>query len=240
MNAPSIVVEGLTFHYNSGEPAVLHELQLTLQAGDRCLLVGANGAGKTTLLRVLGGKHMIDARVARVLGSSAFHDTKLVGRVVFLGGTFPFDLDVRVGAILERYPVAKHRRRQLIDILGVDIDWRMHRVSDGQRRRVQLLLGLLPEFEVLLLDEITTDLDLVARCDLLTFLRQECELRGVTVLYATHIFDRLEQWATHVAFVEQGRLHPLQSMQTIKISAAYLQQDGSLSRLVESWLRKRS
>jgi CCR4-NOT complex subunit CAF16 len=48
----------------------------------------------------------------------------------------------------------------------------------------------------LLLDEITVDLDVVARIRLLDFFRQECEERGATILYATHIFDGLEKWVS--------------------------------------------
>ena len=68
----------------------------------------------------------------------------------------------------------------------------MHRVSDGQRRRVQLLLGLVRPFDILLLDEVTTCLDVIVRQDLLRWLQRETETRGATVLYATHIFDGQE------------------------------------------------
>src|SRR5690606_27802501 len=93
---------------------------------------------------------------------------------------------------------------QLVDLLGVDLDWHMHAISDGQRRRVQILLGLLRPASVLLLGEVTTDLDLLARQDLLDFLREEAEARGVTILYATHILDRIEAWATHIIYMSRG------------------------------------
>ena len=47
------------------------------------------------------------------------------------------------------------RRDQLIKMLGIDLQWRMHQVSDGQRRRVQIFLGLIRSFKILLLDEVT-------------------------------------------------------------------------------------
>ncbi|CAI5508697.1 unnamed protein product, partial [Closterium sp. Naga37s-1] len=67
------------------------------------------------------------------------------------------------------------RRDHLVELLDIDLTWRMHRVSDGQRRRVQICMGLLRPFQVLLLDEVTVDLDVVARMDLLSFFQQECE-----------------------------------------------------------------
>ena len=54
--------------------------------------------------------------------------------------------------------------------MDVDINWHMHQVSDGQRRRVQIVLGLLQPWDVLLLDEVTVDLDVVVRANLLNFL----------------------------------------------------------------------
>lgn len=55
--------------------------------------------------------------------------------------------------------------------------------------------------QVLLLDEITVDLDVLARADLMAFLKSECEERGATIIYATHIFDGLESWPTHMVSV---------------------------------------
>jgi CCR4-NOT complex subunit CAF16 len=52
--------------------------------------------------------------------------------------------------------------------------------------------------QVLLLDEITVDLDVLARSNLLTYLKKECEERGATIIYATHIFDGLDDWPTHI------------------------------------------
>ena len=116
----------------------------------------------------------------------------------------------------------------------------MHRVSDGQRRRVQILLGLLRPSELLLLDEVTTDLDVIARADLLAFLRDESQAQGLTILYATHIFDGLDVWATHVAHLAHGRIRSLQPIDQIP-ELARLRAAGASSpllRLVEGWLRE--
>jgi CCR4-NOT complex subunit CAF16 len=96
------------------------------------------------------------------------------------------------------------RKARLIKVLDIDPAWRMHQVSDGQRRRVQIAVGLLRPFSVLLLDEITVDLDVLGRADLMRFLADECERRGAAVVYATHIFDGLGGWPTHVAYVARG------------------------------------
>ena len=112
----------------------------------------------------------------------------------------------------------------------------MCRVSDGQRRRVQLLLGLLWPCEVLLLDEVTTDLDVIARGDLLAFLRAQ----KTTILYATHILEGLEDWATHLAYLHDGRIALMSRLDAIAEFVA-LKQGGAtapLLRLVDGWLRR--
>jgi len=234
--APVIEVRNLHFAYRGDPRPVLAGVDLTVQPGRRVLVIGANGAGKTTLLRIIAGKHMVDPERVRVLGTSAFHDPALSSRLEFLGGRFPFDVDLRVDEILaRRIGVDPVRRDRLIDVLGVDLGWHMHAVSDGQRRRVQLLLGLLHPREVLLLDEITTDLDLIARQDLLALLREESERSApaTTILYATHIFDTLDRWATDVIYLVAGKV-----VLDAPITAIPELAEGPLVSVVERWLRR--
>ncbi|MEA2698935.1 MAG: complex subunit, partial [Myxococcales bacterium] len=167
-DSAAVVVSNLTFVYPGATEPVFSQLSLRLPAGARCLLLGANGTGKSTLLRLIAGRHMLAHDVIRVLGRPAFHDTTLAGDVAFLGGAFPFDADISVADILAGRPVADAARRaRVLTILEVDPSWRMNRVSDGQRRRVQLLLDLERPLRVILLDEVTAELDVLSRADLL-------------------------------------------------------------------------
>ena len=244
----AISVDHLDFRYPAkisesvnDQPLVLSDLTLSVPAGARCLLVGANGAGKTTLLYLLAGRYLVAPERVRVLGCAAFHDTSLTTRRSFLGGLFPLDVDITVREILDRQlDVEPARKQRLLQLLDIDLGWRMHRVSDGQRRRVQVLLGLLRPCEVLLLDEVTTDLDVIARADLLAFLREESEQRGMTIVYATHIFDGLDAWATHLLHLSHGKLRLLDELPKIG-ELSELRQAGESSpllRLVERWLRR--
>ncbi|MGZ3429875.1 MAG: ATP-binding cassette domain-containing protein [Polyangia bacterium] len=221
----AIDVRALDFAY-AGGPPVLRSLDLLVPAQARCLLVGANGSGKTTLLSIVAGKHMAADAAVRVLGRPAFSDTSLVHDVSFIGGQFPLDVDLTVAELLERRPDADAERRDaLVRVLDIDRRWRMCRVSDGQRRRVQLLL-----------DEVTTDLDVIARGDLLAFLRAQ----PTTILYATHILEGLEDWATHLAYLHDGRIAVMSPLDAIDDYRALKQQRATtpLLRLVDGWLRR--
>ncbi|XP_010935958.1 ABC transporter I family member 19 [Elaeis guineensis] len=244
-----IEVSGLQFAYE-GQPLLFTKFNLEISPGSRCLLIGANGSGKTTLLKILAGKHMVGGRdVVRVLNCSAFHDTQLVcsGDLAYLGGSWSKTIGSAGDVPLQGDFSAEHmifgvegidpvRREKLIDLLDIDLQWRMHKVSDGQRRRVQICMGLLHPYKVLLLDEVTVDLDVVTRLDLLDFFREECEERGATIVYATHIFDGLETWATDVAYVQDGELR-----RSGKLSDIHeLKGSNNLLSVVESWLRSES
>lgn len=189
---------------------------------------------------------MVEPDMVRVLGRSAFHDTALTssGDLCYLGGEWRrevafagFDVPIQMDISAEKMlfgvaGIAPERRAELIKVLDVDLSWRMHKVSDGQRRRVQICMGLLKPFKVLLLDEITVDLDVLARADLLRFLKKECEERGATIIYATHIFDGLEDWPSHMVYVAHGKLQLAMPMDKIKEMS-----NLSLMRTVEKWLR---
>ncbi|KAF5747552.1 Non-intrinsic ABC protein 9 [Tripterygium wilfordii] len=251
---PTIELNGLKFTYPGidghpppGSTPLIGDFSLTLNTGDRCLLVGSNGAGKTTILKILGGKHMVEPHMVRVLGRSAFHDTALTasGDLCYLGGEWRrdvafagFEVSIQMDISAEKMifgvaGVDPQRRAELIKVMDIDLSWRMHKVSDGQKRRVQICMGLLKPFKVLLLDEITVDLDVLARADLLKFLRKECQERGATIIYATHIFDGLENWPSYIVYVAHGKLQLAMPMDEVKEISSL-----SLMKTVEAWLRK--
>lgn len=131
------------------------------------------------------------------------------------------------------------RRDFLVRLLGVDVTWRMHQLSDGQRRRVQLMLQLLRPSRLLLLDEITTDLDLLTRQDFLDYLKADSEEHGTTIIYATHIFDGLEGWGTHIGYVTDRTLRNFSRLDACPAYCAARAAGGGtpLFATVAAWLR---
>ncbi|XP_034708093.1 ABC transporter I family member 20-like isoform X2 [Vitis riparia] len=198
-----------------GSTPLIDHFSLALNSGDRCLLVGSNGAGKTTILKILGGKHMVEPHMVRVLGRSAFHDTALTssGDLCYLGGEWRRDVAFAGFEVPIQMDVSAEK--MIFGVSGID-----------PQRRAELI-------KVLLLDEITVDLDVLARADLLKFLRKECEERGATIIYATHIFDGLENWPSHLVYVAHGKLQLAMPMEKVREMS-----NLSLMRTVESWLRK--
>lgn len=134
------------------------------------------------------------------------------------------------------------RRDELVRILDIDLRWRMHAVSDGERRRVQLAMGLLRPWTILLLDEITVDLDLLSRSNFLNFLKKETETRPCTIVYATHILDNLATWPTHLVHMALGKVKKWGSVEEMKVkvkqSETLYTENSQLGELVLKWLQE--
>merc|ERR1719487_19182 len=199
---------GPTIHTRAFSDLKLTDVNLSIEKGARVLIAGANGAGKSTFMSILGGQKMVPQDSCRIFDKPVFHDTTLAFQRMYCGDWWRtnFFHNLSAAEVIGENRLNTPRVQRLVDILQLNVSWRVNSISDGQRRRVQLLDALAEEKEVYVLDEITTDLDLYAREELLNFLRQESEERGATILYATHIFDQLSPWATHFLFFSGGRV----------------------------------
>merc|ERR1712113_396072 len=130
------------------------------------------------------------------------------------------------------------RCAHLADVLQVNMAWKINNVSDGQRRRCQLLEILATPRPVYLMDEITSDLDIYAREGILSFLKAESEVRGATIFYCTHIFDHLEGWASHLLHMSKGQVVRACAMADVT-EYSKLMADGDLTplySLVRGWI----
>ncbi|KAL2760481.1 hypothetical protein ACRALDRAFT_2092560 [Sodiomyces alcalophilus JCM 7366] len=238
---PTIETRGLTYtfpDYSTG----ISDITLSLPVQSRTLLIGANGSGKTTLLRLLAGKRLAPAGTISIGDVDPFKDG-LEG-VTYLGLEWVLNpivrTDISVTELLrsvggDAYPA---RRDELIDVLDIDTRWRMHAVSDGERRRVQLAMGLIRPWTVLLLDEITVDLDVLSRANFLAWLRAETEKRVCTIVYATHILDNLAGWPTHLVHMHLGKVREWGPAERFLEGVDAQSGNSTLGELALGWLRQ--
>jgi len=210
VDSPAVVVTDLSFSY--GGPEVLKKVSLSVNPGSRCLLVGRNGAGKSTLLDLLAGARMgptgaikVHGKVSGVTGlQDPFRVSGLTAHLRGAGEGFK-DQSVTVLAksVLKVPDVDPERKKRLISALEIDPKWNMSRSSASQRLRVRLALALLKPRDVILLDEVTAELDLLTRESLLAFLKEESE-SGIPVIICTHNFEGLDGWPTHAVLIHEG------------------------------------
>lgn len=239
---PSIEVNSLTYKFQDSSLGVSN-ISLDLPPRSRTCLIGANGAGKTTLLRLLAGKRLAPSNSIAISGVDPFKDG-LEG-VTYLGLEWVLNpivrTDIGVNELLksvggDAYP---DRRDELVHVLDIDTAWRMSAVSDGERRRVQLAMGLVRPWTVLLLDEITVDLDVLSRAEFLAWLKRETEARDCTIVYATHILDNLAGWPTHLVHMHMGTVKDWGVTETFLASLEGESTGNSkLGQVVLGWLRE--
>lgn len=237
---PSIEVNDLTYTFPDSSLGVSN-ISLSVPPRSRTLLIGANGAGKTTLLRLLAGKRLAPSGAISISELDPFKDG-LEG-VTYLGLEWVLNpivrTDIGVVELLrsvggDAYP---ERRDELVGVLDIDTNWRMSAVSDGERRRVQLAMGLIRPWTVLLLDEITVDLDVLSRANFLAWLKHETELRDCTIVYATHILDNLAGWPTHLVHMHLGTVREWGTTDKFLSGLEGHTGNSRLGELVLGWLR---
>jgi CCR4-NOT complex subunit CAF16 len=218
---PLVSVQQATFRYferdveimgpegPKGKPSTrgITDVTLTARAGERVLVLGRNGSGKSTLLSILAGKRQVQQGSVTVLGSDAFNDTSLNHKVSLIGVPWPPEAYFAntVNNVAGPPPDAARRAdiaRRLHLPLGAQVD----KMSSGEKRRVQILHGMLYPPRVLLLDECSTEVDVAERATVLQMAADECDKNDGCCFYATHILDGVEAWATRVILVEDGRI----------------------------------
>ncbi|WP_418277888.1 ABC transporter ATP-binding protein [Isoptericola jiangsuensis] len=205
----AVRVRGLRKSY--GTSTVVDGLDLDIARGEIVAMLGPNGAGKTTTIEILEGHRTRDGGQVQVLGE----DPQTGGRlwrarigVVAQGSRTRADLTVAEElASTARYYPRPTDPEELMDALGLTAHARTRRglLSAGQRRSLDLALGVVGRPEILFLDEPTTGLDPVARrrCwELLRRLRRQ----GATVLLTTHDLDEAARLADRVVVVDHGRV----------------------------------
>jgi CCR4-NOT complex subunit CAF16 len=225
-NKPVVSIKNLNFSYDKGKPNLVG-LDCVIQPNSKIILVGANGAGKSTLLRILTGQIFmgLDHDEFDINGNQKPNDQ--ANGVAYLGGTWkrrrtgfegmcPYTMDCAASEMMEKWQHQNlERRDELVRVLGINLDWRMHECSDGQRKKIRIMIKLLRPFQLCIIDEFAADLDIFSRSRFFDYLSRECAQRGASVLYATHIFDQADSWATHIAYMQLNKvLSPIYQLET--------------------------
>ena len=205
----AVVVTELARFY--GDVRAVDGISFTVEEGEVFALLGPNGAGKSTVVEILEGHRTRDAGQVTVLGrdpgtaGQAYRDR--IGIVLQETG---IERELTVREALVHYGACYTRRRpvdEVLDLVGLGGlgDRRTHRLSGGQRRRVDLALGLVGEPDMLFLDEPTTGFDPSARRNAWEMIDGLRSL-GTTVLLTSHYMDEVQVLADRVAVLVDGRI----------------------------------
>jgi ABC-2 type transport system ATP-binding protein len=204
-----VVVRGLRKQY--GNATAVDGLDLEIRAGEVFCMLGPNGAGKTTTVEILEGLRNRSDGDVRVLGHDPARHPRdwraRIGVVPQTTGAFA-DLTVRevVAQFAAFYP-GPLPVDEVIDMVGLTAarSKQSMALSGGQRRRLDVAVGIVGDPELIFLDEPTTGLDPVARREAWEVVRFFAG-RGKTTILTTHYLDEAETLSDRVGIIVGGRM----------------------------------
>ena len=194
-----------------GDLQALDGLDLTVEAGELVAILGPNGAGKTTLVEILEGHRRATAGEVRVLGfDPARRERAFRERIGIVLQEEGLDPAVTVREAVELYSAAYPSPRpadEVLELVGLRerASVRARTLSGGQKRRLDLALGIAGDPDLVFLDEPTTGFDPAARRQAWELI-ERLQALGKTILLTTHYLDEAQHLADRVVVVARGRV----------------------------------
>ncbi|GJD85400.1 ABC transporter ATP-binding protein [Methylobacterium haplocladii] len=202
--------------HHFGQRAALSNVSLQVGRGRFTALLGPNGAGKTTLFSVVTRLYSNQNGRVSILGHPLDREpSRALARlgVVFQARTLDTDLTVAQNLFYHAslHGIARRAARDRIDVLLNRVGLadrrndKIRTLSGGQSRRIEIARSLIHEPRLLLLDEPTVGLDLESRADIVGIVRALVREEGLSVLWATHIFEEISS-EDDVVVLHKGRI----------------------------------
>ncbi|KAA3640154.1 MAG: ABC transporter ATP-binding protein, partial [Armatimonadetes bacterium] len=202
-----IAVSNLTKSY--GDVYAVRGIDFRVEQGEVFALLGPNGAGKSTTVEILEGHRRRSSGEAEVLGFDPDDSPReFRERIGIVLQESAIETQLTVKEAIDIYGSLYSKRRptgELIEIVGLEekTDARIKTLSGGQKRRLELALGIVGDPDLIFLDEPTTGFDPSARRQAWTVVENLVAL-GKTVLLTTHYMDEAQHLADRVAVIAGG------------------------------------
>lgn len=219
------IIDMQALSYKSGYTYLLHDINWQVQKGEHWVVFGLNGSGKTTLLSTIAGYRRQTHGTLRVFGesysednvfdlrkrigwvSSSFFDKYMSNEsalsIVLSGLSGTLGLSGQIGN--EDVMMAQALLRQFG--LGEKIDYPFDVLSKGERQNVLIARALLPSPDILIMDEPSTGLDVLAKEYMLSVTRELAEKTGITLIYVTHYAEEIQPLFAHTLLLKRGRVY---------------------------------
>lgn len=232
---PLIECTAVQKHY----PDFALDVTLTVPENTIVGLVGLNGSGKTTLFRLLTGLAKADAGSCRMLGQAA--DSLSVSMkeqigVVLADTGFPAvftprDVKKVLAAFYTQFDPAYFDA--LVKRFAIPSDKAIETFSTGMKARMRVIAAISHRPKVLLLDEPTAGLDVVARNQILDLLREYMETPGCSILISSHIASDLENLCDSFRLISRGRILLAEDMDVLRDEYGYVKVPASQAATVD-------
>jgi ABC-2 type transport system ATP-binding protein len=223
----SILLKNISKNY--GDQKALNGVTLTIEKGQITGLLGPNGAGKSTLMKIITGAILPSSGTAMVNGVDVIASPLEVQQSLgYLPEHNPQYLELYVREYLEYvaqlYKVDKERIPTVIEqtVLGPEQHKKIGSLSKGYRQRVGLAAALIPDPEVLILDEPTTGLDPAQLIEIRALLKNIAANK--TVLFSTHIMQEVVELCSSCIFLQGGELKQVLTETEIQKGSKHLEE----------------
>lgn len=188
----------------------VQQLSLSVKKGEVFGILGHNGAGKTTTIEMLLGLQKPDEGKITLLGHPMEKkDKALFERIGVQLQSTSYQNNIRVNELCEEMSALYQNPANYKDLLQAfgltpQAHQMVEKLSGGERQKLSILLALLPQPEILFLDELTTGLDTAARRGIWESLKAWKE-KGVTIVLTTHYMEEAAYLCDHILILKQGR-----------------------------------
>lgn len=225
-----------------GKVQALNQVTLKLEKGNSYALIGPNGSGKTTLIKGVLGMIIPTAGEIEVDGKSIRNDWHYREKIGYMPQIGRYPDNMHIGQLFD---MIKNIRKDSTELdeelvkafrLETMLDKRMHTLSGGTRQKVSAALAFLFNPPILILDEPTAGLDPVSVEFLKEKIQQEKEA-GKLIIITSHIMSDLDDLATEVVYLEEGKIRYNNSVEELKditgedrLGKAIVKMIGSLER----------
>lgn len=205
MMKPILTVKRLNKTYK--QKSILKDIQFEVFAGETLGIIGHNGAGKTTLLNCITKVLKCDSGMIQWdLDSANIYEKIGVHRQLNY-----FEANAKVKDVIKLYQTIANRKidpQSYLEIFGLSehVESEVNKLSFGEKQKFTLALALIHEPEVLILDEMTTGVDVMSKQALWEMIESLKARKKITVLLVTHDLEEINQYADRVMILKKGEI----------------------------------
>lgn len=230
-----IEVKNLKKSFNNNKNQVLKGINLTFYKGENVALLGGNGAGKTTFIEILAGLNKSDS--GNITYNLDYKNTfqEKIG-IQFQDSSYPKGITVKrvIKFVREIYnsDISDKDLESLVHIFGINEFYkkRASSLSGGQSQRLNCLLAILHKPKFLILDELSTGLDITIRNKIKAFIKIYAQENNINILLVSHNMDEVEYLTNRIILFKKGEIFVDAPIDKIN------EKFGSLQKMIELYV----
>lgn len=228
-----IAIEHITKSYKKFK--ALDDISLNFECGQAISLLGPNGSGKTTLIKSILGLVIPDSGAIKISGVKISNNWEYRSQIGYMPQIGRYPENMTIAQVIKMLKEIRTDRRkydeELIGRFGLSQHWEktMSSLSGGTRQKVSACLAFLFSPDIFIMDEPTAGLDPLSSEILKEKIAKECA-NGKLILITSHVLSDLEDIASHVVYLQDGKLKFYNTIEELK----YLTGEEKLNKVIAS------